>query len=354
MNYIFILIIIFLIFMAINFLINKQYIEKLNNHDFNNLSIDDRVKYYMKDTYNTKIYISNKLYSDKNYIINVDKTDTISIKNDYKIYKTNIHSLDTINTKSYKNYINDMKYILSLNNEQKTNNLQLALGDINTKCNFKGTLAKSRNVDDNNIILLKLNYPRHWKKFSKVRAHDIPFHEKNNKIIWRGVTTGYHDKYRNRRYILVSNYYNHKNKNIDIGFNSIVQNRNDFKKYLKKPMTIQQQLKSKYIISVEGNDVPSGLKWQLYSNSVVFMAKPKVSSWLMEDRLIPGVHYILLKDDYSDLEEKYNWALNNEKECLKISKNSKEYMEQFLDKEKEDKITNLIMEKYYQNVVFTN
>ena len=65
-HYIFILIIIFLIFIAINFLINKQYIEKLNNHDFNNLSIDDRVKYYMKDTYNTKIYISNKLYASFN------------------------------------------------------------------------------------------------------------------------------------------------------------------------------------------------------------------------------------------------------------------------------------------------
>ena len=74
----------------------------------------------------------------------------------------------------------------------------------------------------------------------------------------------------------------------------------------------------------------------------------------MKKETHPDYHFVEIKRDYSDLEEKYNWALNNEKECLKISKNSKEYMEQFLDKEKEDKITNLIMEKYYQNVVFTN
>ena len=115
---------------------------------------------------------------------------------------------------------------------------------------------------------------------------------------------------------------------------------------------MKQQLQSKFIISVEGNDVSSGLKWQLYSNSVVFMTKPKVCSWLMEDLLIPGVHYILLKDDYSDLEEKYNWALKNDIKCMEISKNATNYMKQFLNKNKEDKITKLIMNKYFENIIF--
>lgn len=341
MNYIFLIIIIFIIFILINFLINKDYIEKYNN--FNNLSIETRIKYYMRDTYYKKIYISNKMYKDKNYINN----------NNYRIYKTNINSLDKIDNK-YSNYINDMKYILSLNKDKSLNYLQVAFGDIKTKCNFKGTLSKSRNIKDNNIVLLKLNYKRHWVKFYDVLIHDIPYNKKNDKIIWRGVTTGNNDKNTNSRYKLVYNYYNHKNKNIDVGFNRIVQNRNNFNDYLKKPMSIEEQLKSKFIISVEGNDVATGLKWQLYSNSVVFMTKPKVCSWLMEDMLIPGIHYILLKDDYSDLEEKYNWALNNEYECLKISKNSKEYIKQFLNKEKENKITKLIMKKYYENVIFTS
>ena len=79
MNYIFLIIIIFIIFILINFLINKDYIEKYNN--FNNLSIETRIKYYMRDTYYKKIYISNKMYKDKNYINN----------NNYRIYKTNIN-----------------------------------------------------------------------------------------------------------------------------------------------------------------------------------------------------------------------------------------------------------------------
>ena len=41
-----------------------------------------------------------------------------------------------------------------------------------------------------------------------------------------------------------------------------------------------------------------GLKWQLASNSVVFMARPSVVSFLMEDELVPYVHYIPVKVSY--------------------------------------------------------
>lgn len=353
MNYFKLFIIILILFITINYFINKMNIETFICKMVNDLPTDYRVKYYMKDAYNNKIYIPKDNYSKTNFITNIDKNKSNGIKNDFIIFKSNLHTLKTIDNKQYKNYINDLKYILSLN-KNNNNHFQIALGDINSKCNFKGTIAKSRLPDDKNIILLKLNYPRHWKEFKSVKNNDIPYNKKNNKIIWRGVTTGYNNKSINKRYILVDKYYNHKNKNIDVGFSSIVQNRNDFKKYLKKSLNMKQQLQSKFIISVEGNDVSSGLKWQLYSNSVVFMTKPKVCSWLMEDLLIPGVHYISLKDDYSDLEEKYNWALKNDKKCMEISKNATNYMKQFLNKNREDKITKLIMNKYFENIVFTN
>ena len=38
----------------------------------------------------------------------------------------------------------------------------------------------------------------------------------------------------------------------------------------------------------------SGLKWMLFSNSVVFMAPPTKTSWAMEEKLVPYVHYIPL------------------------------------------------------------
>ena len=351
MNYLILFITITIAFILLNSILN-QY-EYFSN-DENYILIKDRLKYYMNDIYDKKIIISNNNYTNKkNYIWNESNKNNDEDYN-YKIYKVNYESINNINTKHHKNYLNDIRYILNIDKKINKNNFQVALGDIKKICNVRGTIAKSRNINDKNIILLKLNYKRHWKSFDKVNKYDIEFKKKNNKIIWRGVTTGHKDKNLNPRYILVNKYYNYPNKNIDIGFSSIVQGRNDFKKYIKKSITIKNQLKCKYIISVEGNDVPTGLKWQLYSNSVVFMTKPKVVSWLMEDKLIPNVHYILLKDDYSDLIEKYNWALKNDQKCIEISKNATNYMKQFLNKKREDIISNEVMNRYFNNVKFSD
>ena len=350
MNYLILFITITIAFILLNSILNQN--EYFSN-DENYIPIEDRLKYYMNNIYDKKVVISNKIYSNKNYLWNKNNKNN-NEKYNYKIYKVNYDSINDIYSKNNKNYIKDINYISNIDKNKNKNNFQIALGDIKKICNVEGTIAKSRNIDDKNIVLLKLNYKRHWKNFDKVNKYDIEFNKKNNKIIWRGVTTGYSDKNLNPRYILVNKYYNYPNKNIDIGFSDIVQNRYNFKKYLKKALTIKEQLKSKYIISVEGNDVPTGIKWQLYSNSVVFMARPKVVSWLMEDKLIPNVHYILLKDDYSDLIEKYNWALKNDEKCIIISKNATNYMEQFLNKKREDIISSEIMNRYFNNVKFSD
>ena len=350
MDYYKLFLIIFLIFLVVYYFFDKNNLETFNCKIVNDLPIDFRVKYYMKDAYHDKIYIPNNIYSNNNFVVNTDSKFKIG----FKIFKSSFNTLETIE-KRYKQYIVDMAYVLSFTNKND-NYFQIGVGDIASKSIYKGVIGKSRLADEKNIILLKLNYPRHWKGIKNIKNYDIPFNEKNNKIIWRGDTTGYPDKSFNKRYILVVKYFNHKNKNIDVGFSNVLEN-NDIissRKYLKNKLKKCEQLQSKFIISIEGNDVASGLKWQLYSNSVVFMAKPKICSWLMEDMLVPGVHYILLKDDYSDLEEKYNWALNHEEECINISKNSTDYMEQFLDKNKEDKISKLIIDKYFENVSFAN
>ena len=132
---------------------------------------------------------------------------------------------------------------------------------------------------------------------------------------------------------------------IDIGF---VINYEDLAG--KGRLSIAEQLKSKFIISLEGGDVGTGLKWMLYSNSTVIMPKPTMEGWFMEGLLEPWVHYVPLKNDFSDLEEKYEWCLNNLDKCEEIANNGKKYMEQFLDEDTEKKIENLIIQKYNELV----
>ena len=47
------------------------------------------------------------------------------------------------------------------------------------------------------------------------------------------------------------------------------------------------------------------------SNSLAVMPKPKFESWFMEGLLIPDHHFVEIKRDYSDLEEKLNYYIDN-------------------------------------------
>ena len=56
-------------------------------------------------------------------------------------------------------------------------------------------------------------------------------------------------------------------KNIDIGFSHIVQNEYQYQDYVKDKLTMKDMLKSKFLISIEGNDVATSTKWIMSSNS---------------------------------------------------------------------------------------
>ena len=113
-------------------------------------------------------------------------------------------------------------------------------------------------------------------------------------------------------------------------------------------MTIDEQLAYKFILSLEGNDVASNLKWIMSSQSVAVMPKPKFETWFMEGTLIPNYHYIEIKDDFSDLEEVLKYYISNPNKAQEIVKNANEYVSQFKNKEREKLISLLVLEKYFK------
>jgi hypothetical protein len=297
---------------------------------------ENRVKYYLGNLYN--IFIKNEQIEYREFLNEKEEIsyNRIQLINNKMLFNDNYNY-------QIHNYVNDLRKYLH-NSNIKEFIVFIAFGDINVKMN-RYCFTKSRPIDltNNFNILLNLNTQRHWEGLEDVNNFDIPFDKKNNKIIWRGNTTG------NKRVKFVEKYQNHQNQNIDIKFSNLCQNVIN-NNYILNKLSIKEQLQSKFLISIEGNDVATNLKWILYSNSVVLMSRPIISSWIMEDTLISGTHYIEINSDYSDLEEKYNWCLNNLEECKKIAKNGKKYIEQFLDKENEEKITNKIIEIYCKTV----
>ena len=189
---------------------------------------------------------------------------------------------------------------------------------------------------------------RHWYLYYTIHTIDIPFINKTNKLVWRGVSTGNPDRPGNR-FNLVEKWYNNT-QNLNIGFSSICQGREKYNKYVKGNISIEELIKYKYILSVEGNDKDSGSNWKLNSNSVIFMPKPRYISWLMESKLIPNYHYILVKDDFSDLLEKYKWCENNQDKCIEIIKNAKTYMNQFSNLDRERAIEDVVIKTYLDKI----
>lgn len=81
--------------------------------------------------------------------------------------------------------------------------------------------------------------------------------------------------------------------------------------YLRDFLTIEEQLGYQFIVSVEGIDVATNLKWIMASNSLCLMRRPRFETWFMEGTMIPGYHYVELRDDFSDLPEKVAYYRDN-------------------------------------------
>ena len=68
----------------------------------------------------------------------------------------------------------------------------------------------------------------------------------------------------------------------------------------------------------------------------------------MEGTIIPDYHYIEIKPDFSNLEERVNYYINHIDEALKIIDHAHEYVAQFKNREREALISLLVLDKYFR------
>ena len=119
---------------------------------------------------------------------------------------------------------------------------------------------------------------------------------------------------------------------------------------LDKPSVgVTDMLKYKMLISIEGNDVATGLKWSLMSNSVVLMVPPFKSTFVLENLLEPWVHYVPLEPalDRESVEERVRWVLDHEYEARAIAARARTFMEDlWLYQHEEAEIMNKIAQRY--------
>ena len=310
-------------------------------------SIDQRVNYYLgclKDK--NKLIVRYNDVQTSHIPFPPNQLKVISIQNIYILCKKQ--------NDNFRVYGPNIINVISQNKDlwkYKNKKILFRWGDstINPECDDLFYITKARRCDSLNGVIFKMEINRHWCNIPHVKSNETTFDRKKNILLWRGATTGEEKNgFEYNRLLAVNKMIDSDNCNV--GFSLVCQGQAPDKRLVKNSMSLKQQLEYKYLLSLEGNDVASGLKWQLYSNSVVFMRKPRIVSWAMEDKLEPFVHYIPLLDDFSDFKEKIEWANGNQEKCKEISANATKFIEQFLDYKKEREIEKIVLEKYLSTV----
>lgn len=232
-------------------------------------------------------------------------------------------------------------------------NVPYAFGDMNSAL-AEPVLTRCRPIRGkrrDNHVLLPLTRDRNINgPMEAAREGDTPWRHKVDQAVWRGVSTGKW-KTSEGRLALVTRWANADGRSIgcDVGITRFVQGRERDVALEKDYMGIPEQLRYKYILSVEGNDVASNLAWAMQSSSVVLMPKPKHETWLMQGLLKPGVHYVKVSKDFSDLPKVLDWCRKNDAKCRRISANATKWVKMFSDREKDSELAARVVRRFIRN-----
>ena len=202
------------------------------------------------------------------------------------------------------------------------------------------SIVKSRLIAGNKVnnTIMKLEKVRHF-----IFVNDpLSFSEKKDMAIFRGkIGQAQADRIevKQNRYDFARQFFGHPM--VDVG-----EIGGAFPEWRTEKMTISEHLDYKFIMSLEGNDVASNLKWIMSSNSLAVSPPLRCETWFMEGTLKPDYHYLGVEDNYSDLLSKMEYYIAHPEEAQHIIDHAHQYIDQFRDREREKLISLLVLKRY--------
>lgn len=225
-------------------------------------------------------------------------------------------------------------------------------------------------------IIWKLDSNRLLGPLQDLTQVDLPWHKKMDKAIFRGALTGHAlqpstNLRLQRHHVPTDRDYCYaiercrlvlKTSNsslVDALLTSLLgkplNSTIDGIPLLDEKIGMRELLRYKVVIMLEGNDVSSGLRWALRSNSVVMMPPPTFTSWTMEELLQPWVHYIPLDPSFDNTESRMQWVLDHDAEAERIARQGSLWIKDLLehpDAENENAAINKEIFRRYQKLFF--
>ncbi|BCH02731.1 lipopolysaccharide biosynthesis protein [Mesorhizobium loti] len=195
------------------------------------------------------------------------------------------------------------------------------------------TIVKDRPIrdDDQNAVIMKLDKFRHFQ----MPADATSFADKLPMVVWRG---DLNNPIRTRFLQAVR----------DLPFCDAGSHKpNAPAEYAKPFLSISQHQRYRYIVSLEGNDVATNLKWILNSKSLCLMPPPTYETWFAERQLEANVHYVPLDPDFADLGEKVRYFERHPAQAERIIAAANAYCRKFSNERDEQAISLLVLYKYF-------
>ena len=205
-----------------------------------------------------------------------------------------------------------------------------------------GIMVFSKTINEKNVLIPD-TYAS-WNYGGKLYIKDIEINKKNE-MLFIGSSTGNHDPTYNNRLKICNDALKYSNK-IKCYINNICQISKQniqniyplYNNFIHSSMHIEEQLKYKYIISIDGNTAAwDRVPWILNSKSILVKHKSDEICW----------YYYLLEKDTHYLEFKtiddLNNILNENKNYDHIIKKANEFVEYYLTYETHLKYMELVL-----------
>ena len=97
-------------------------------------------------------------------------------------------------------------------------------------------------------------------------------------------------------------------------------------------VSMADQVGYKYLLNVEGNGAAYRLGQMMGMGCVVMIVESRWKVWF-EKFLEPMKHYVPVKGDFSDLEEKILWLRGHDGEAQKIAKEGTKFYKKYLGRD---------------------
>jgi len=293
--------------------ITRKQFNKLFNSDIVTLPTN----LYAVGINDGNVYIYNENYEILFMIIYAIK-HIVAVNETKKLFKKFYFVICASDGYMENNYLSSRYNAKQIGDTEYSNCMEVKLDNPNEFAILhkeKNIFAQSNQNSISNVIDIPDRYYFYLNRYNEYRSlHNfIPFNTKINKIIFAGQLKGTKYNFTSRTDVEMSQR--------EYFYSDAVQKEDYI--IASKYMEITEMVGYKYLLDIDGTAGSwDSTAWKLNSGSVILKVESCWRQWFHND-YIPWVHYVPIKDDFSNIKEQYEWCESHQKECEEMIKKCK-------------------------------